>query len=47
MKIVYLDASTLGDTQMDEIRALGEYVSYPMCTREEAKERVSDCEVLI
>lgn len=47
MKIVYLDASTLGDTQMDEIRALGEYVSYPMCTREEAMERVSDCEVLI
>ena len=47
MKIVYLDASTLGDTQMDEIRALGEYVSYPMCTREEALERVSDCEVLI
>ena len=47
MKIVYLDASTLGDTQMDEIRALGEYVSYPMCTREEALERVYDCEVLI
>lgn len=47
MKIVYLDASTLGDTQMDEIRALGEYVSYPMCTREEALERVSDSEVLI
>lgn len=47
MKIVYLDASTLGDTQMDEIRALGEYVSYPMCTREEALERVSDCDVLI
>ena len=47
MKIVYLDASTLGDTQMDEIRALGEYVSYPMCTREEAKERDADCEVLI
>lgn len=32
---------------MDEICALGEYVAYPVCTREEALERVADCDVLI
>lgn len=47
MKIVFLDASTLGDTPMDEIRSLGEYVSYPFSSREEALQRVHDCEVLI
>jgi len=47
MKIVYLDASTLGDTPMDEVKALGEYVAYPVSSREEALERVSDCDVLI
>lgn len=47
MKIVYLDASTLGDTPMDEIRSLGEYVPYPVSSREESLERVSDCDVLI
>ena len=29
MKIVYLDASTLGETPLDEIAALGELVTYP------------------
>lgn len=47
MKIVFLDASTLGDTPMDEIISLGEYVAYPVSTREEALQRVGDCEVLI
>lgn len=47
MKIVYLDASTLGDTPMDEIKALGEFVSYPVSSREESLERVSDCDVLM
>ena len=47
MKIVFLDAATMGDTPLDEIASLGEFTSYPMSTPEEALERVSDCEVLI
>ena len=47
MKIVFLDASTLGDTPLDEIAALGELVTYPTSTREQALARVGDCEVLI
>ena len=47
MKIVFLDAATLGETPLDEIAALGELVTYPFSTRAEALERVGDCEVLI
>jgi len=47
MKIVFLDASTLGDTPLDSISVLGELVCYPTSTPEEALLRVSDCEVLI
>ena len=47
MKIVFLDASTLGTTPMDEISSLGEYVSYPVSSPEQARQRVTDCEVLI
>ena len=47
MKIVFLDAATLGETPLDEIAALGELVTYPFSTRAEALERVGDCEVLM
>ena len=47
MKIVFLDAATLGNTPLDEIAALGELVTYPFSSREESLERVGDCEVLI
>ena len=47
MKIVFLDAATLGQTPLDEIAALGELVTYPFSSREESLERVGDCEVLI
>ena len=47
MKIVFLDASTVGDTPLDEIAALGELVCYPTSTQAEALARVGDCEVLI
>ena len=47
MKIVFLDASTVGDTPLDEISALGELVCYATSTHEEALARVRDCEVLI
>ncbi len=47
MKIVYLDAATMGDTPLDDISAFGELVCYDNSTYEEALNRVSDCEVLI
>ena len=47
MKIVFLDASTLGDTPMDEISSLGEFLAYSVSSREEALQRVGDCDVLI
>jgi len=47
MKIVYLDASSIGETDLSEIASLGELVTYPNSTREEALARVGDCEVLI
>ena len=36
MKIVFLDAATLGETPLDEIAALGELVAWPSSTREQA-----------
>lgn len=47
MKIVFLDAATLGDSPLDEIAALGELVTWPASTPAEALERVGDCDVLI
>ena len=47
MKIVFLDAATMGDVSFDRIASLGEFVAYENSTRKEALERVSDCEVLI
>lgn len=47
MKIVFLDADTLGATPTSEFASLGEFVSYPTSTREEALARVGDCDTLI
>lgn len=47
MKIVFLDAATVGDTPLDCIEELGELVCWPNSTAEEALQRVSDCDVLI
>lgn len=47
MKIVFLDAATMGNTPMTEIEKLGEFLCYPSCTREESFERCHDCEVVI
>lgn len=47
MKIVFLDAATMGATPLTEIQALGELVCYPSCDREESFERCHDCEVAI
>lgn len=47
MKIIFLDAATMGDTPLDCISELGELTCWQTSTREEALARVSDCEVLI
>lgn len=47
MKIVFLDAATLGDTSLAPIARLGELVCYPNSTPQEARERVAGCDVLI
>lgn len=47
MKIVFLDAATVGDTSLAPIERLGDLVCWPTSTPGEARERVGDCEVLI
>ncbi len=47
IKIVFLDAETMGDTPMTEIAALGEFIPYPSSSPEEARQRVSDADVAI
>lgn len=47
MKIVFLDAASMGETPIEEISSLGEYTAYPNSTPAQARERVGDCEVLI
>lgn len=45
MKIVFLDAISMGDASLEEMAALGELVCYPSSTAEEARERVADADV--
>lgn len=47
MKIVFLDAATMGDVSFEPIERLGELVCYDSSTPQEALERVRDCEVMI
>ena len=47
MKIVFLDAATMGDVSFAPIAQFGELVCYDSSTPEQAIERVADCEVLI
>ena len=47
MKIVFLDAATLGDVSFAPIESLGELVRYQTSSSAEALERVRDCDVLI
>ncbi len=47
MKIVFLDAATMGDVSFESIARLGELVCYDKSDAEEALERVGDCDVLI
>ena len=45
MKIVFLDAISMGDVSLEEMAALGELVCYPSSTAEEARERVREADV--
>ena len=47
MKIVFLDAISMGDASLEEISALGELTCYPSSTAEEARERVKEADVAI
>lgn len=47
MKIVFLDASTLGSTSLAPIAELGELVCYPVSSPSEALERVKDADIII
>lgn len=47
MKIVFLDAISMGDVSLEEIAALGELTCYPSSTAEEARERVKNADVAL
>ena len=47
MKIVFLDAISMGDVSLEEICALGDFTSYPSSTPEEARARVKDVDVVL
>ena len=47
MKIVFLDASTLGNVSFEPFRKLGELVLYDTSTPEEARQRVKEADVLL
>ena len=47
MKIVFLDAATMGDVSFEPIACLGEFTAYASSTPEEARERVKDVDVII
>lgn len=47
MKMVFLDAATMGDVSFAPLERLGSLLCYDSSTPDEALERVSDCDVLI
>lgn len=47
MKIVFLDAISMGDVSLEEIAALGEFTCYQSSTAEEARERVKEADVVL
>ena len=47
MKIVFLDAATMGDVSFEPIARLGDFTRYDNSTPEQARERVRDVNVLI
>ena len=47
MKIVFLDAGTMGTSSLAPIERQGELTAWPNSTQDEAVRRVADCDVLI
>ena len=47
MKIVFLDAATMGDTPLEEIACQGELICYPSSTAEEARIRIAGAHVAL
>jgi glycerate dehydrogenase len=47
MKIVFLDAATMGNVSFEPFEQLGEFVRYESSTPQEARERVKDVDVLL
>ncbi|MGN1211339.1 MAG: D-2-hydroxyacid dehydrogenase [Candidatus Cryptobacteroides sp.] len=47
LRIVFLDAATMGDVSFEAISSLGLFTSYRTSDRAEALDRVKDCDVLI
>ena len=47
MKIVFLDALTIGDGSFAALEELGEFIGYGDSTPQEGLERVADCDVLV
>ncbi len=47
MKLVFLDAATVGDVSFEPFERLGEFVKYENSTQEEARERVKDVDVIL
>ncbi len=47
MKLVFLDAATMGNVSFEPFERLGEFVKYENSTQEEARERVKDVDVIL
>ena len=47
MKMVFLDAATMGPASLEPIAALGELVLYPTSSYQESLQRVADAEVIL
>ncbi len=47
MKLVFLDAATVGDVSFEPFERLGEFTLYMNSTQEEARERVKDADVIL
>lgn len=47
MKIVFLDAATMGDVSFEPFERLGEFTSYPTSMPQQARERVKDVDVMM
>ncbi|PAF48092.1 hydroxyacid dehydrogenase [Helicobacter sp. 12S02634-8] len=47
MKIVFLDAKTLGDADLSPIESLGELITYPTTTKEQILSRCKDAAIIL